>query len=234
MKLFLIILEVILNFYGYFLKITSKILREVAERTAIACDFGEIQTGPHNRGLSPEFQTFRAISKRQSQKILRGRGVGVRIGYHLSFWRFFRCFIAIFGPIWGQSMKRGHLWCCDVFPCFKGISDGFGVLDPESPICPFRARIWPFQAPNTLPFKGKMAKFEAKNTVKQGKKTPKGQMVPNSRVYGKGVLPQRVLVYCFLFCPYTMLVFPGFGGLDRSFLRIKFSPPPPTPELLSK
>ena len=31
-----------------------------------------------------------------------------------------------------------------------------------------------------------MANFEAKNTVKQGKKTPKGQMVPISRVYRGG------------------------------------------------
>ena len=42
-------------------------------------------------------------------------------------------------------------------------------------ICPFgvfplfRARKWPFQAPKTLRFKGKMANFEATSTVKQGK-----------------------------------------------------------------
>ena len=59
-----------------------------------------------------------------------------------------------------------------------------GSWNPELTICPFRARKWPFQAPKTLRFKGKMANFEAKNTIKQGKKTPKGQMVPISRVYG--------------------------------------------------
>ena len=35
--------------------------------------------------------------KRQNRKTKRNR-------YHLSFWCFFPCFIAIFGPIWGQSM----------------------------------------------------------------------------------------------------------------------------------
>ena len=52
-------------------------------------------------------------------------GVSTRNRYHLSFWRFFPCFIALFGPVWGQSMQRAQLWCCDVFPCFKGISGGF-------------------------------------------------------------------------------------------------------------
>ena len=33
-------------------------------------------------------------------------------------------------------MKRGQLWCCDVFPCFEGISSGFGVLEPR--IHPYR------------------------------------------------------------------------------------------------
>ena len=57
-----------------------------------------------------------------------------------------------------------------------------GSWNPEFTICHFRARIWPFQAPKTLPFKGKMANFQAKNAMKLGK-TPKGQMVLISRVY---------------------------------------------------
>ena len=61
------------------------------------------------------------------------------------------------------------MWCCDIFPCFKGISSGLGSWNPEFTICPFRARIWPFQAPKTLCFKGEMANFEAKNTIRQGK-----------------------------------------------------------------
>ena len=47
-----------------------------------------------------------------------------------------------------------------------------GSWNPESTICPFRARKWPFQAPKTLHFKGTMANFEAKNTVKQEKWYP--------------------------------------------------------------
>ena len=76
-------------------------------------------------------------------------------------------------------MWRGQLWCCDVFRSFIGISGGFllGSWNPDCTICPFRARKWPFQAPKTLRFKGKMANSEATN-CKTGEKTPKGQMVP--------------------------------------------------------
>ena len=56
-------------------------------------------------------------------------------------------------------MQRGQLWWCDVFPSFIGISGGFGVVEPRIHLCPFRARIWPFQAPKTLRFKGTMANF---------------------------------------------------------------------------
>ena len=45
-----------------------------------------------------------------------------------------------------------------------------GSWNPESTICPFRARKWPSQAPKTLRFKGKMANFEAKKYCKTGKK----------------------------------------------------------------
>ena len=67
-------------------------------------------------------------------------------------------------------MQRGQLWCCDVCPLFfKAFQVVLGSWNPEFTICPFRARIWPFQAPKTLRFQGKMAIFEAKNTIKQGK-----------------------------------------------------------------
>ena len=45
--------------------------------------------------------------------------------------------------------------------------------NPESTICPFRARKWPFQAPKTLRSNGRMANFEAKNTLKLGGKNAK-------------------------------------------------------------
>ena len=110
--------------------------------------------------------------------------VGARNRYHLSFWRFVLSFIAFLGPIWGQSMQLGQLWCCHVFLVFKTFQVVLGSWNPEFTIYPFRARVWPFQAPKTLRCKGKMDNFEAKNTIKQEKKkTPKGQMVPISRVY---------------------------------------------------
>ena len=69
-------------------------------------------------------------------------------------------------------MWRGQLWCCNVFPRFKFYRHPtFVLFGPKN-----------VQAPKTLRFKGKMAIFEARNAVKQGK-TPKGQMVPISRVY---------------------------------------------------
>ena len=61
-----------------------------------------------------------------------------------------------------------------------------GSRNPEFSICPFRARIWPFQAPKTLRFKGKMANFEAKNTVKQGKKRQKDKWYPFHACTGEG------------------------------------------------
>ena len=53
-----------------------------------------------------------------------------------------------------------------------------GSWNPKSTICPFRARIWPFQAPKTLRFKGKMANLEATITIKQGKKHQKDKWYP--------------------------------------------------------
>ena len=53
-----------------------------------------------------------------------------------------------------------------------------GSWNPKSTICPFRARKLPFQAPKTLRSKGKMANFEATNTVKQGKKRQKDKWCP--------------------------------------------------------
>ena len=87
-------------------------------------------------------------------------------------------------------MRQLWSWC--VFPCFKGISAGLGSWNPESTICPLRARKWPSSTPQTLRFKGKMANFEAKKYYKTGEKTPKGQMVPISRVYRIPPLDRRV------------------------------------------
>ena len=52
--------------------------------------------------------------------VARG-GVAREIGTVCPLVFFFLYFMAVFGPIWGQSMWRGWLWCCDVFRCFKGL-----------------------------------------------------------------------------------------------------------------
>ena len=59
-----------------------------------------------------------------------------------------------------------------------------GSWNPKSTICPFRALKWPFQAPKTLRFKGKMANFEAKNTVKLGKNAKRTNGTHFTRVQG--------------------------------------------------
>ena len=62
----------------------------------------------------------------------------------------------------------------------------WGFWNPEFTILSFSGPKWPFQVPKTLRFKGKMANFEAKHTIKLGKQTPNGQMVPISHVYRGG------------------------------------------------
>ena len=72
------------------------------------------------------------------------------------------------------------------FPCFIGISGGFGVLEPRIHHLPFVGPKMAFSSSQTLRFKGKMANFEARATVKTAERTPKGQMVPFSRMHGGG------------------------------------------------
>ena len=70
-------------------------------------------------------------------------------------------------PIWG---RWGQLWFCCIFPCFA-----FVLVDPQTAD--------PFYTPKTLRLKGKLSNLDAKNTTKLGKKTPKGQTVPFSRMH---------------------------------------------------
>ena len=80
-------------------------------------------------------------------------------------------------------MQRGQLWCCDVFRDFIGISSGFGVSEPQIHHLFFLGPKMAFSSSQTLHFKGKMAN-KSEKCNKTGEKTPKGQMVPISRVYG--------------------------------------------------
>ena len=63
-----------------------------------------------------------------------------------------------------------------------------GSWNPEFTIYPSRARKWPFQAPKTLRFKGKMANFEAKNTLKQGRNAKRTNGTHFTRVRGGALL----------------------------------------------
>ena len=83
---------------------------------------------------------------------------------------FFPSSIALLDPIWGQC----QLWCGDVFPYFKGISGGFGVLEPQNRHLSFSS------------FKGKMDNFEAKKTIKQGKKRQEDRWYPFRACTGGG------------------------------------------------
>ena len=91
-------------------------------------------------------------------------------------------FLAQFGGNLCSEASCGVVTFSLVLKAFQVV---LGSWHPEFTICPFRARIWPFQTPKTLRFKGKMANFETKNTIKLGKNA-KGQMVPISRGYRGG------------------------------------------------
>ena len=95
--------------------------------------------------------------------------MGARNRYHSSFWRFFPSFIALFGPIGGNPCSEASCGVVTFSLVLKAFQVVLGFWNPEFTICPFRARIWPFQAPKTLHFKGKMANVAAKSTIKQGK-----------------------------------------------------------------
>ena len=88
-----------------------------------------------------------------------------------------------------------------------------GSWNPKSTICPFRARKWPFQAPKTLRFKGKMVNFEAKHIVKQGEKRQKDKWYPFHACTPPGLI-QHVL---------TVLVGAALGlGASETFPGLAF------------
>ena len=129
--------------------------------------------------------------------------VGARNRWHLSFWRLIPSFVALFGPIWWQSMSRGQLWCCDVFPCFKGISGGFGSWAPNSPFVLLGPE-YGFLEQRKKRQKDKWYPSHACTAPpprKIGKITPKRRTVPNSNFrqfflcfgYGRGALGGRNL-----------------------------------------
>ena len=68
------------------------------------------------------------------------------------------------------------------FPCFIGISAVLGFWMQSSPFVLVHLQNGPVRTPKSLRFKGEMSNFDAKTTIKRGKKTAKGRMVPCSVV----------------------------------------------------
>ena len=72
------------------------------QRKRGSCDMQVVQTQgqrSHQAWMWTRSQAYMKSSETRDHP-----HVGARSRYHLSFWRFFPCFIALFGPIWGQSM----------------------------------------------------------------------------------------------------------------------------------
>ena len=75
----------------------------------------------------PSFKTQGKINSRGGNELFRPPPpVGARNRYHLSVLAFFPQFYSTFWP----SLGAVHVVRPDVFPCFKGISGGFGVSEP--------------------------------------------------------------------------------------------------------
>ena len=88
---------------------------------------------------------------------------------------FFPQFHSTFWPNLGAIHVARPVVVLRRFPLFLR---HLGSWNTEFTICPFRAQICPFQAPKTLHFRGKMANFEANNTIKQGKKRQDDKWYP--------------------------------------------------------
>ena len=146
-----------------------------------------IMTATHLK-LNPPFSVILHLFHLNSPNIRRGflqggGGWARKIGTICPFGVFFSPNFIFFGAQLGGNPCSDA--SCGVVTFSVGVWHFrwfWGGWNPKSTICPFRARRWPFQAPKTLRFLGKMANFEAKNTIKQGKRTPKGQMAPISRI----------------------------------------------------
>ena len=88
------------------------------------------------------------------------------------------CPLGVFPNLGGNPCSEASCGVVTFSHVLKAFQVALGSWSPEFTICPFRARIWPFQAPKTQRFKGKMANFETKNTIQQGKKRQKDKWYP--------------------------------------------------------
>ena len=85
---------------------------------------------------------------------------------------FFSVLLHFLAQFWANPCSEASCGVVTFSLVLKAFQVVLGSWNPEFTTCPFRTRIWPFQAPKTL------ASFEAKNTTKQGKKRQKDKWYP--------------------------------------------------------
>ena len=93
--------------------------------------------------------------------------------------------MAFFGLIGGNPCSEASCGLVTFSLVLKTFQVVFGVLEPRIHHLSFSGPT-PFRAPKTLRFKGKMANFEAKNTIKQWKKHQKDKWYPFHACTGGG------------------------------------------------
>ena len=153
-------------------------------------DYGFLQD-PHLPPRSPQQRpltslTMLGTTTGLSSAVLttrKGDTVHARIGYHLSFWRFFPCFAAFFvSKLAIFPLKRSVLaaWKGN-FRARKRQMVVLGFQDPKTTWNAYKTRE-DVTTPQLASPHGLASKW-AKNCYKTVEKTPKGQMVPNSRAH---------------------------------------------------
>ena len=108
------------------------------------------------------------------------REIGSICPFGVFFPQYQNIFLAQFG---GNPCSEASCGVVTLSLVLKAFQVALGSWNPKFTICPFRARVWPFQAPKTLRFKGKMGNFEAKNTVKQAQNAKRTNGTHFTRVH---------------------------------------------------
>ena len=117
-----------------------------------------------------------------------GRGVHAWNGYHLSFWRFFPCFIVFFASKLAIfPLKRSVLgaWKGHIRARKERTNGDFGVPKPQNHLKCLKT-MENVTTPQLASLHGLVSNW-AKNCYEIGEETLKGQMVPISRAHGGGV-----------------------------------------------
>ena len=91
-----------------------------------------------------------------------------------------------FSPLFIVILVKSEANQCDEEVLFGRF---LGVLEPKSAICPFQPQSGPCHTPDTLRVKGEMSNFEAKHTIRLGKKVKRTNGSIFAHVQG-GVTPK--------------------------------------------